>query len=66
MNTPARIETALQNLAAALDLLEAAWEALGAFHITDVRRGSIMQTNVDIEALGRAIGALQPFEKLED
>lgn len=39
--------------------------SLGQFFILDVRRNAVVREDVDIDALGRQLGALKPFEHLE-
>ena len=37
----------------------------GDFHVVDVRMNGVVQQDVDIVALGRELGALKPWEKVE-
>ena len=37
---------------------------LGEYYVVDVQRNAIVSKNVDIEALGRELGVLKPWEEL--
>lgn len=39
-------------------------EAYGEYFIVDTRRNQAVEGDVDVEALGRKLNVLQPFEKL--
>jgi hypothetical protein len=39
---------------------------LGEYFIVDLRRNVIWDKDADVEEVGREIGALKPYEKIED
>jgi hypothetical protein len=36
---------------------------LGDFYVLDFKKNAVLQKNIDLGALGRELGALQPFER---
>lgn len=40
--------------------------AVGDFYVVDLRRNVVAYQHVDLEALGRKLGVLQPYETLAD
>ncbi len=42
-----------------------AFKDLGRYYIVDLKQNAVTQTNIDIEDLGRVMGLLKPYERLE-
>ena len=45
---------------------QAVVSSVGRFYVIDINRNWIVWQNIDLEALGRELGVLQPWERMEE